>query len=64
MSPKMGSRRDQTVVYFSKDRTQVICGCYVATLEEFEERVKEVHKDSEYAKQYLDFISKVRVYMN
>lgn len=32
---------------------KVNCGCFHGTIDEFRERVKDVHKDSKYAKEYL-----------
>ena len=32
---------------------KVNCGCFHGTINEFRERVKDVHKDSKYAKEYL-----------
>ena len=71
ISPKIGSRKDQTIVYFDKERTQVICGCYGdiedenRTLKDFEEKVKEKYVEgNKYRKEYLAFIEKVKAYIS
>jgi hypothetical protein len=61
-SPKIGSRNDQTTVYWTDKKDLVVCGCFKGNLKEFEERVKEVHKDILYTAQYLNFIQKVKTY--
>ena len=45
----------QTITFFrQKDGTAgVKCGCFYGTLEEFREKVKETHKESKYAQEYL-----------
>ena len=53
----IGSRLDYTTFYLDKDRNiYVQCGCYNGTIDEFKDRVIEVHNDNKYAKQYLSAI--------
>ena len=48
-------REQQTITFFrQKDgMVGVKCGCFYGTLEEFRGKVKETHKDSKYAQEYL-----------
>jgi hypothetical protein len=63
-SPKIGSRNDQTTVYWTDKKDLVVCGCFKGNLKEFEERVKEVHKDTEFERQYLLLIDQVKYNMS
>jgi len=60
-SKRIGSRKDQTRVYFNEEKNQIICGCYTGTLKEFKFRVKKTYKDiyNPHRKEYLQFIRKV-----
>ena len=61
---KIGSRKDITLFYYTKEKgCYVACGgpCFWDTLDNFEMRVKEVHGDNEYAKEYLKEIEKVKM---
>jgi hypothetical protein len=58
-SPRIGSRHDHTHLYWLGENTQVICGCYRGSLEEFEKKVKEVHNDT--TRHYEDYISFIDV---
>lgn len=60
MGQKIGSRNDQTTTYWNDEKTQVVCGCFSGTLEEFEKKVKETHGENKYAKQYDTYIAIVR----
>ena len=54
----------QTTIYFSKDKTDVVCGCFKGTLEEFEVKVNsEYSEESKHGIEYRDFIKKAKVYM-
>ena len=56
----IGSRLDYTTFYLDKDKNiYVCCGCYNGTIDEFKDRLIEVHKDNKYAKQYLNSIGYV-----
>lgn len=49
-----GSEQRVTTFFRCEDgkiRTQ--CGCFYGTIEEFREKVKETHKDTKYAKEYM-----------
>jgi hypothetical protein len=39
----VGSRNAQTTMYFDNDRTEIFCGCWKGTLQEFETRVNLVY---------------------
>jgi len=58
---KMGSRNVQTTTYWTRERIQVICGCYTGDLEDFETRVNEVYKSGEYREQYNEYIKIVHL---
>lgn len=63
IGPKMGSRNDNPVVYWTKaGEEQCIVGCFRGTLNELEEAVEETHKDNPvYLTQYRKFIRCVRL---
>ena len=48
-------REFRTTTFFrQKDKTiGVVCGCFYGTLEELRKKVKETHRDSKIAKEYL-----------
>ena len=55
----IGSRKDQTTYCFEDNK--IWCGCFVGTLEEFEIKVNETHKNNEqYLKEYLGAIDYIR----
>jgi len=61
---KIGSRHAQTTFYWtSKNDVQVVCGCYRGNLKEFEERVKQKHKETEHLIPYLNEVKKVKYLM-
>jgi hypothetical protein len=39
-----------------------VCGCFKGTLQEFEQKVKETHKNNDYAKNYFKWIDSVKNY--
>ena len=55
----IGSRMDNTTYAMESDT--IICGCFIGTLDEFEERVKKRHRNNKYAKQYMAMIAMLRV---
>lgn len=49
-----GSNYRDTTFFVTKDGNVCVnCGCFSGTLEQFRKKVKETHKDTEYAKEYL-----------
>lgn len=55
----IGSRKDMTTYCFEDDI--IWCGCFTGTLQEFENRVKETHKDNpQYLKEYLGFVDYIK----
>ena len=46
VTPRIGSRTDQTRIFWGSGRTEVSCGCFRGTLEEFEAKVKETYPNS------------------
>ncbi len=62
VSPFIGSRRAQSVFYWNGDKELLICGCFTGSLAEFEEKVKETHGETQYAKEYFNWINAVRAY--
>jgi hypothetical protein len=59
----IGSRQAQTTICFDLVRTEVVCGCFRGTLEEFESAVKETHGDNEHGTAYAAWIARVRQYI-
>lgn len=59
----LGSCGRNTTFFKCKDgHIHVNCGCFSGTLSEFEEKVKERHGDSKYAKEYLACIEVVKIH--
>ena len=53
---RIGSRKGMTVYDFDNDI--IWCGCFNGTLESFEKKVNETHKNNtQYLKEYLGFIN-------
>jgi hypothetical protein len=51
----IGSSKRMTTYCFEDD--QIMCGCFIGTLKEFEKKCKETHKDNkQYLDEYLGFI--------
>lgn len=48
----IGSRNEYTTFFRAKDTIGVACGCYQGLIDNFENRVREVHGDSKYGKEY------------
>ena len=49
-----GSEYRNTTFFVTKDGNVCVnCGCFSGTLDQFREKVKETHKDTKYAKEYL-----------
>ena len=49
----IGSREDTTTFCYARGGIiQVACGCFRGTIEAFAEKVKEIHGDNKYGKQY------------
>ena len=64
MSEILGSRIDNTLIYWtSLEDIQVVCGCFRGNLVDFELKVKQTHKETAIATDYLKFIAKVKKYM-
>ena len=63
VTPCIGSRNDNTTIYWLDGNVQVVCGCFRGNLDEFETRVREVHGDSEHGRAYMAEIAKVRALM-
>jgi hypothetical protein len=63
VSPVLGSRKSQTCIYFLGKISQVTCGCFNGTLDNFEKAVIETHKGTKYAQEYLSWIKRVKNYI-
>ena len=62
VSPRIGSRNDNTTFYYLNGDMQIVCGCFRGDLEEFERAVRETHKNNEkHLADYLKEIEKVKV---
>ena len=62
VSPKIGSRKDQTTCYFIGNKTQIVCGCFVGNLKEFKARIEKVHGNNEHAVAYKKWLKRVDDY--
>jgi hypothetical protein len=61
----LGSCYRNTTFFRCKDGyIHVRCGCFRRTLTEFENKVKETHGDSKYAKEYLACIEVVKIHFD
>ena len=59
----LGSHNRPASFFKCKDRhIHVLCGCFDGNLDEFENKVKEEHGNSKYAKEYLGFIEVVKTH--
>ena len=59
----LGSENRNTTFFKCKDgHIHVSCGCFSGNLSEFENKVKETHGDSKYAKEYLACIEVVKIH--
>ncbi len=56
----IGSRNDYTTIYHTDKGIFVRCGCFRGSLNEFSEKVKEIHGESNHAKDYLALIDFVK----
>ena len=56
----LGSRNAYTTFYHTDKGVFVQCGCFGGTLAEFADKVKETHKDSEHARNYLAMVEFVK----
>lgn len=54
----IGSAKRMTTYCFEDDT--VWCGCFTGTLKQFEKQVKETHKEPQYLKEYLGFITYIK----
>lgn len=60
-----GSQARTTTFFKCEDGfIKVNCGCFNGTLEQFEEKVKETHRDNKYAKEYLAAIELVKIHFD
>jgi hypothetical protein len=59
----LGSHNRSASFFKCKDgHIHVLCGCFDGNLDEFENKVKEEHGNSKYAKEYLGFIEVVKTH--
>ena len=52
-----------TTTYWTPEKNQVVCGCFVGTVDEFAAKVKETHGNNEHGKAYRKYIRHVRMLM-
>ena len=48
----IGSRHDLTYAFVHNGKAYVRCGCFSGTLNDFSKRIKEIHGDSSFGKEY------------
>ena len=58
----IGSHYRNTTAYKVKRSVEINCGCFHGTLEEFEDRVKQTHADTKFAKEYELFIEIIKLH--
>ena len=59
----LGSYNRNTTFYKCKDgHIDVVCGCFRGNLNEFVAKVKDTHKNSKYAKEYLAAVEVVKIH--
>ena len=59
----LGRKNRNTTFYKTKNGDiNVVCGCFNGTLAEFEAKVKDTHRDTKYAKEYLLAVEMVKVH--
>jgi len=59
-TPKCGSRKSSTTIFWDDEKTLVVCGCFKGTIDEFEKKVKDIHGKSKYGKEYAKQIKIMR----
>ena len=64
VTPKIGSRKDNTTIYWTDDNVQVVCGCFRGNVDEWEAKIKETHKYNEkHLKDYLEQVENIKKIM-
>lgn len=63
ISPILGSRYSQTTYYWNEERDQIVCGCFIGTMQEFKDKIKKTHNENEFAKGYFKWIEAVETYI-
>ena len=59
-----GSHLDHHITMYRQNDDIGVCGCFCGTIDEFESRVKSVHGDSKYAKEYLSLINTAKIHFS
>lgn len=57
----LGSINRQTLIFDTNIGIVIQCGCFYGTEKEFKKKVKEVHKDTNYEKEYLEMIKLAKI---
>ena len=61
-TPFIGSRNEQTLFYWTSGGfEQVVCGCFLGSVDEFEEKVANTHGNNEHAAAYGKQIAIMRM---
>ncbi len=60
----LGSQNRQTLIFKTNIGIVIQCGCFYGTEKEFKKKVKETHKDNNYAKEYLEMLKLVKIRFN
>ena len=64
VTPKVGSRDDNTTIYWVGNDVQVVCGCFRGNVDEWEAKIKETHKYNEkHLKEYLEQVEHINKIM-
>ena len=58
-----GSRNRNTTMFRTENgNICVSCGCFIGTLQEFENKVKETHGNNKFAKEYLALVEAAKIH--
>ena len=63
VSAKIGSRNDNSVIYWVDENVQVVCGCFRGNIPEFKQAIVKMHSGTEHETAYLKWVSAVEIYM-
>ena len=63
VSAKIGSRNDNSVIYWVDENVQVVCGCFRGNIPEFKNAIAKMHSGTEHETAYLKWVSAVEIYM-
>ena len=64
VSPVLGSRKSQTIYYWTEDHNQIVCGCFEGSLDDFKNKVEKVYGvDKGHGADYSKWVRSVEAYI-